>query len=498
MRIIVLSVCALAAAATVVAGRWIAAPDAAVGEAAGGGPASERSTVRSRPVVRTEAVDAIPAQLVETEQVATLPPEGDAAAVAIDIGTTDVSDGALNLSANTTINLGLAASLCDCDGGGQLDDPCRWDCPSPVAGQGVYDAEKWAVVFKYSSVNITAGTVNFQNHPSRAPVVWLVQGNVGIGGTVSLNGSGQNGAGAEAEPGPGGFRGGRGTINGNWGSGGHGPGGGGFVTSVDRIGTGGSYGTQGGGSDVGPIYGFAGIYPLIGGSGGSGNSYVDYPYGGGAGGGAILIAAKGSVSVTSVIEAQGSSGVSDSAYFYNRSSGGGSGGSIRILADTVAGTGALRTTGGAANAGGLGRIRLEGITIPFSGSSTPAASKLQLTGPPTVWGPSDTPVVRATKILASDGVTLLDAVPPDPRASFALPQEDVLIDSDTAVTVEIEAANVPLDWIIKVRAVQQSGAVLTSANAVAQTGSTQASSVWQTQLTLPRGFSALQVRASKP
>ena len=55
----------------------------------------------------------------------------------------DGSDGAFNPTAAVVVDLSLAASLCDCDGGGVLDDPCRWDCPSPVAGQGVYDAAQW-------------------------------------------------------------------------------------------------------------------------------------------------------------------------------------------------------------------------------------------------------------------------------------------------------------------------------------------------------------------
>ena len=39
-------------------------------------------------------------------------------------------------------------------------------------GVGVYDAKRWAVVFKYESVVIPKGvTVRFKNHPSRAPGV---------------------------------------------------------------------------------------------------------------------------------------------------------------------------------------------------------------------------------------------------------------------------------------------------------------------------------------
>jgi hypothetical protein len=77
----------------------------------------------------------------------------------------------------------------------------------------VYDSEKWAVVFKYSSVTIQGGaTVTFRNHASRAPVVWLVNGDVTIDGTVSLDGQNSLWAPWLAEPGPGGSRGGSGSY----------------------------------------------------------------------------------------------------------------------------------------------------------------------------------------------------------------------------------------------------------------------------------------------
>ena len=81
---------------------------------------------------------------------------------------------------------------------------------SDNAGRGVYDPEKWAVVFKFASVTIpTNVTVRFANHPSRAPVVWLVQGNVVINGVVSVNGQAADEnsslANVNIEGGPGGF-----------------------------------------------------------------------------------------------------------------------------------------------------------------------------------------------------------------------------------------------------------------------------------------------------
>ena len=88
----------------------------------------------------------------------------------------DGSDGALVITANTVIDLSQAVTG-------------NWDANNSAnAGKGIYDSSKWAVVFKYSSVTIQGGaTVTFKNHASRAPVVWLVQGDVTINGTVSLD-----------------------------------------------------------------------------------------------------------------------------------------------------------------------------------------------------------------------------------------------------------------------------------------------------------------------
>ena len=89
----------------------------------------------------------------------------------------DGSDSAFNPATNIEIDLSQAITG-------------TWsDNNSANAGKGVYDAAKWAIVFKYSSVNIPAGvTVTFKNHPSYAPVVWLAQGGVSIAGSVSVNG----------------------------------------------------------------------------------------------------------------------------------------------------------------------------------------------------------------------------------------------------------------------------------------------------------------------
>src|SRR6266498_2064736 len=72
----------------------------------------------------------------------------------------DGSEGALNITSNTVIDLGQAVTA-------------AWDANNTAnAGKGIYDSNKWAVVFKYSSVTIASNaTVTFVNHASRAPVV---------------------------------------------------------------------------------------------------------------------------------------------------------------------------------------------------------------------------------------------------------------------------------------------------------------------------------------
>ena len=162
----------------------------------------------------------------------------------------DGSDGALIVASNTVIDLSKAVTG-------------AWDASNTNnAGKGIYDSNKWAVVFKYSSVVISNGaTVTFTNHPSRAPVVWLVNGNVTINGTVSLDGQNSQLAPSLAESGPGGFRGGSGFFTTGVGAGaGFGPGGASFQSNIGYSGSYGSIGTTGS-----PSYGNPSLLPLIGG-----------------------------------------------------------------------------------------------------------------------------------------------------------------------------------------------------------------------------------------
>lgn len=126
-------------------------------------------------------------------------------------------------------------------------------------------------IYHYTSVNISNGvTVTFIPNANNAPVVWLVQSNVIIDGTVNEaghNGLSDNSGGVG---GPGGYRGGSGgAIPG----GGQGPGAG--IAEVGVQGGNASYGSLGAGPYTnvygrslvpGAIYGNAFLIPLVGGS----------------------------------------------------------------------------------------------------------------------------------------------------------------------------------------------------------------------------------------
>ena len=380
---------------------------------------------------------------------------------AIDVGS-DGSDGALNLtgSGTTTINLALATTG-------------SWDTPGN--GNGVYDPEKWAVVFKYTSVNIGSGrTVQFTNHPSGAPVVWLVQGNVSNSGTINVSGGNGQGNGTFSTPGPGGFRGGKSPGDGTPASAGLGPGGGGLNSSA-------GYATAGSGSAPGGTYGNARVLPLIGGSGGSGGTSA-----GGAGGGAILIAANGTVSVGVIVATAG--GPIGSGY-------GGSGGGIRLVANSIQGAASGLSAYGSTG-GGTGRIRIEANTFVLTGASNPAYTwMLPLNESDlAIWPPEGNPRIRVETV---GGVP----VPAEPQALFTPPGDLFLVSSDS-VDVALVGTNVPVElarrWNVKLRMTRRTGAV--SEVTAHYASGDSVSSQWTARLPyLPdMDFVALQARASRP
>jgi hypothetical protein len=384
----------------------------------------------------------------------------------------DGSDGALVLGYNNpglTIDLGQAV-------------PGTWNTPSPNAGKGVYDPFQWAVVYKYSSVNIAGADrgsrVSFTPHPSGAPVVWLVDGDVNIGGNMELfmGGGGSNGL-ALSLPGPGGFRGGAGVAT-LEGSAGFGPGGGNYLVAQNDA-SGGSFATAGT-IDAGPTYGNAQCIPLIGGSGGSGTGAAS-TFGGGAGGGAILIAAKGTITINGSIYAAGGSG-----YLFNYTRGGGSGGAIRLVANTINVPGGLFAQG--ASGGGQGRIRIEANTVNVTGQVTPVPSSVIAALTPQIWPLSTAPKLEIVQVGTQNA-------PLDPRANLLQP--DVPMTTSGNKTVTVRAYNVPTDgtWAVQVRMTPRNGKE-TYATCTFSSGN-QALSLWQCTLNFDTGSAALISRAYK-
>src|SRR5208283_1903006 len=123
-------------------------------------------------------------------------------------------------------------------------------------------------ILNYTTVNIPSGrrltfTPNLQN----TPVVMLAQGDVSVAGTIDVSAQ-------DSIPGPGGF------YGGDFNNPGFGPGGG---TAASPN-----------GQWVGPLS----LVPIIGGSGAAGAPYSNCGYRGGAGGGAVVIASSGSITVS--------------------------------------------------------------------------------------------------------------------------------------------------------------------------------------------------------
>ena len=398
---------------------------------------------------------------------------GPSARAAIVVPGADGSDGVLNITEDTVIDLSQAVTG-------------TWDQDNTAnAGKGVYDAAKWAVVFKYSSVTIAAGaTVTFTNHPSRAPVVWLVSGDVTIDGTVNLNGQGGQTPPALAEPGPGGFRGATGYYSTDVNAGaGFGPGGG------FRDAKGGAYGTG-----TNP-YGNPSLIPLIGGSGGSGANGGSP--GAGAGGGAILIACTGTATVNGSITAKGGNGPK---YVYNGTTGGGSGGGIRMVCSELAGTGtleALAGTGGRNAAAGLGRIRIERVANNNTITPTPDPSVVPLADGATalIWPPADAPTV---KIVSIGG----QAAPDDPRASFGTLGADVALPETTTVQVVIETSGVEQAAQVQVRLTPRSNGNATVVDATLDPDSIDPGPPevlrWVADIPVGNGYSAIQAKVVRP
>ncbi|CAM0997363.1 SbsA Ig-like domain-containing protein [Rhodanobacter sp. Root179] len=417
---------------------------------------------------------------------------------AVDSGSTG-ADGALNPTVNTEIVL-------------------------PASG-----------ILNYTTVNIPVGvTVKFKPNAANTPVYLLASGDVTIAGTIDVNGqdaaaTGTDGDGNQGDDGvpglggPGGFAGGRGgrddaasrpaIIRGGAGLG---PGGGiGGIEGGNSctatgyyhyVGAGGAYGANayqyyavgncGASVSHANAYGSTLLQPLVGGSGGGGGvGGTNYPgSGGGGGGGAILIAASGTLKITGSVTAIGGDGGGLAGTGVGGRGAGGSGGAIRLLASNVTGNGTLYAVGGCINVNGsrrqscgsdggynqyggsIGRIRIEGDAISYTGTNSPTYVRGDV-GPVFIAG---APTLRIASVAGQ-------AVPAVPTGS-----NDVTLPATTTdpVSITFETANVPVGNTVQLRVVPAYGTT-SEAISPAITGSTAAGTA-ALSIVLPQGPSTLQ------
>ncbi|MET3930832.1 hypothetical protein ABIE51_002719 [Lysobacter sp. OAE881] len=391
-------------------------------------------------------------------------------------------------------------------------------------------------ILNYTTINIPAGvTVKFKRNAANTPAYILASGDVTIAGTLDVRGTdgkatGTYGDGAQAddglpgEGGPGGFSGGRGgrsdaqlrgtIVRGGAGLGpGGGPGGiegengctpeggyykypgtgGGYANSAYRY-----YSTYNCAANYGPVglsYGSTLLQPLAGGSGGGGGrGGTNFPgSGGGGGGGAVLIASSGTLRITGSIDATGGDGAGHAGTGTGGQGAGGSGGAIRLVATTVAGNGSVLANGGCINynnsrrqycgydgrnnyGGSEGRIRIEGESITFSGTSQPTFVRGDI-GPVFI---ANAPALRISAVAGQ-------AVAAVPTGS-----NDVSLPASTTgpVVVTFETTNVPVGNTVQLRVVPVNG-MPSEAISPAITGTT-ASGTAQVSVVLPQGSSTLQ------
>lgn len=388
----------------------------------------------------------------------------------------DGSDGPLTITKDTVIDLSQAITG-------------KWDTNNAAnSGKGVYDPEKWAVVFKYSEVNIAQGaTVRFMNNASRAPVVWLVTESAVINGNVNLDGQAAQGAPKLAEPGPGGFRGGSGyyspTVKQ---SAGFGVGGGGLTGGYqgpNYEGTGGTY------------FGNPSCVPLIGGAGGAAPADGN---GAGAGGGAIAIFASKTIEINGSVTAHGGAGVR-AGVFGAPNGGSGSGGSIRLVSDGLAGNGSIGARPGpAGNIGSSGKIRIERVTniAAMNPDPFPDPSVIDLTKGSTalVWPPSGAPEARVISVGGR-------GTPTEPQAGFGTIGADVSLPIAVSVLVIVETKNVETNSVVQVRGTPRSNGNYTEVPAALDASFVSLEPGvlhWKAELPVNVGYSAVQVKVKRP
>lgn len=297
-------------------------------------------------------------------------------------------------------------------------------------------------VFHFTSITIPTGTtvkLSAGVFGEGRPIVWLVSGDVALGGAINLDSdpatSGPGVAGA------GGYSGGRGayTLGGASfaGAPGNGPGGG-------RTQLAGGHGESAGHLGTGPLsYGNDLCQPLIGGSGGAGGGSAGSGGGnGGGGGGALLLAVSGT------LEFLGSGFISAGGGqpqpFTSVNGGVGSGGMVRLVATKI------RASSNSGVFVGTGRVRVEAYSFlnpgfpSLSGSFSRGAPNALFLGP-------DAPGIRVATVA---GV----AVVAEPTGSFFVP--DVVVTSTGPAPIALTTKGIPAGTVVTLKLVPEAGSVV--------------------------------------
>jgi hypothetical protein len=187
-----------------------------------------------------------------------------------------------------------------------------------------------------------------------------------------------------------------------------------------------------------------------------------------------LIASSTSITVSGTITAFGGNG----GYYTNV--GAGSGGAIHLVANTLAGSGTLN----AGSQGNYGVVRLEAY------SST---ASFNVTGTSSTASPGT--LILPTQAQPSISVVSVNSValPASPTASITTP--DATINSTTAVTIAIQAANIPVGTVVTLHLYSSNSATDQTVQTTPLAG-TFASSTATATVTFPSGYSMNYVKAT--
>ena len=164
--------------------------------------------------------------------------------------------------------------------------------------------------------------------------------------------------------------------------------------------------------------------------------------------------------------------------------GGGAGGSIKLMANTIAGNGSIATVGGSGGIGygssrggngSVGIIRLEAWVFSFTGSSDPVYSSAYY---PTFVRPANMPGLVISSIGGMN-------VPPKRQQASLIRLIFIFLTVHRVRTVVVAATNIPANTAVTVKALRQWAACQRLRNIERRTNASSSASV---QINLPVGY----------